>query len=114
MDVRGLPQPSRYTAFILCVVGWALASLAAWVGMQWRWHWLWIFAGLFAALVILGLLDLLQSRHSIRRNYPVIGHIRWLAEMIRPEIRQYLIESDSDAAPRCLPRIPPASMWLVT
>jgi len=99
MDVRGLPQPSRYTAFVVCIVGWALATGAAYVGMQWRWHWLWIFAALFAGLVILGLLDLLQSQHSIRRNYPVIGHIRWLAEMIRPEIRQYLIESDSDAAP---------------
>jgi glutamate synthase domain-containing protein 2 len=99
MDVTSLPQPSRYTAFILCVAGWALASLAGYLGMRWHWHWLWIIAALFAGLVILGLLDLLQSQHSIRRNYPVIGHIRWLAEMIRPEIRQYLIESDEDAAP---------------
>jgi len=50
-------------------------------------------------LVLLGIRDLLQSRHSVLRNYPVIGHVRWLVEMIRPEIRQYLIESDSDATP---------------
>jgi len=50
-------------------------------------------------LILIGIRDLLQKSHSILRNYPVIGHVRWLVEMIRPEIRQYLIESDSDAAP---------------
>ncbi len=43
--------------------------------------------------------DVLQRRHAILRNYPVIGHIRWMAELVRPEIRQYLIEADEDAAP---------------
>src|SRR6202012_5609126 len=43
--------------------------------------------------------DLLQTHHTIQRNYPVIGHIRWMVEFIRPEIRQYLIEADQDAAP---------------
>ena len=43
--------------------------------------------------------DLRQSRHSVLRNYPVIGHIRFLLEFIRPEIRQYVIESDREAAP---------------
>ncbi|HVY34144.1 MAG TPA: FMN-binding glutamate synthase family protein, partial [Caulobacteraceae bacterium] len=52
---------------------------------------------LLAAAV--GLHDLLQPQHSILRNYPVLGHIRWLAELVRPEIRQYLIEADEDAAP---------------
>lgn len=54
---------------------------------------------MFAALSILGAHDRLQRRHSIRRNYPVIGHIRWIAEYVRPEIRQYLLEADQDAAP---------------
>ena len=40
-----------------------------------------------------------QTRHSILRNYPVIGHLRFLLEFIRPEIRQYFIESDNEAAP---------------
>ena len=39
------------------------------------------------------------SAHSIQRNYPVIGHIRWMVELVRPEIRQYLIEADEEAAP---------------
>jgi glutamate synthase domain-containing protein 2 len=55
-----------------------------------------VVAGLFS---LLGVYDLLQPRHSIQRNYPVIGHIRWMVELVRPEIRQYLIEADEDAAP---------------
>ena len=43
--------------------------------------------------------DLLQGRHSIQRLYPIIGHIRWAAEFVRPELRQYLFEADEEAAP---------------
>lgn len=47
----------------------------------------------------LGLYDVLQTRHSILRNYPIMGHFRFLFESIRPEIRQYLIEGDQDSLP---------------
>ncbi|MEG2630232.1 MAG: FMN-binding glutamate synthase family protein [Comamonas sp.] len=50
-------------------------------------------------LSLLGLFDLLQSSHAVRRNYPILGNIRYMVEGIRPEIRQYLLESDSDALP---------------
>ena len=53
----------------------------------------------FAVLVGLGVRDSLQTRHSVLRNYPVIGHLRFLLEFVRPEIRQYFIESDNEAAP---------------
>ena len=53
----------------------------------------------FGFLAVLGIYDLTQPRHSILRNYPVIGHMRFLFEGIRPEIRQYLIESDQDEEP---------------
>jgi len=53
----------------------------------------------FGGLAGLGLWDVTQSRHAILRNYPVIGHMRFLFEGIRPEIRQYLIESDQDEEP---------------
>lgn len=59
---------------------------------------LWIVM-VFAALVITGLHDVIQGKHSVLRNYPVIGHVRYLLEFIRPEIRQYFIESDAEAAP---------------
>ena len=45
---------------------------------------------IFGCLTALGVYDLFQTRHSITRNYPVIGHMRFLFEGIRPEIRQYL------------------------
>jgi len=54
---------------------------------------------LFALLTALGWRDTLQTRHSVLRNYPVIGHFRFLLEFIRPEMRQYFIEGDNEAAP---------------
>lgn len=54
---------------------------------------------LLAGLTALGIWDLVQPRHAIMRNYPIIGHMRWIFEGIRPEIRQYLIESDRDEEP---------------
>ena len=50
-------------------------------------------------LSLLGLRDALQTRHSILRNYPIIGHIRYLIEEMRPALRQYLVESDLEEAP---------------
>ena len=50
-------------------------------------------------LAALGLHDLLQRRHSILRNYPVIGHMRFLLEDIRPELQQYFIERNWDGRP---------------
>ena len=50
-------------------------------------------------LVGLGLRDTRQTRHAVLRNYPVIGHLRFLLEFIRPEIRQYFFESDNEATP---------------
>lgn len=43
--------------------------------------------------------DIHQSQHAVRRNYPVLGNIRYILETIRPELRQYIVESDTDGAP---------------
>ena len=43
--------------------------------------------------------DLLQRKHAILRNYPVVGHLRYLLEEIRPEIQQYFIERNWDGRP---------------
>lgn len=50
-------------------------------------------------LLSLGFYDLNQKKHSILRNFPVIGHMRFLLEMIGPEIHQYFVESDTDGKP---------------
>ncbi|CAN5711870.1 FMN-binding glutamate synthase family protein [soil metagenome] len=68
--------------------------------LLWPWLWRgWIGVGAFAVLSLTGVHDLRQTRHAILRNYPVIGHLRFLLEYIRPEMRQYFIESDAEAAP---------------
>ncbi len=50
-------------------------------------------------LFVLGIVDQVQRKHAIRRNFPVIGHGRYLLEAIRPEINQYFIESNTDGKP---------------
>ncbi len=59
----------------------------------------WFPCGLAAMLALLGTHDLLQTRHSLLRNYPIVGHIRFILEDIRPEVRQYFGESDTDGQP---------------
>jgi glutamate synthase domain-containing protein 2 len=54
---------------------------------------------LFGALTILGTRDLIQTRHSVLRNYPISAHLRFLLETMRPEMRQYFFESEKDGAP---------------
>ena len=52
-----------------------------------------------AAYWKVGIDDMAQTSSSIRRNFPVLGHMRYILESLRPEIRQYFIESDADGAP---------------
>jgi glutamate synthase domain-containing protein 2 len=91
-----LMNVGRYATFALCIV--VFLFEASRLGGH---HHIWHEAACVTAfgLTVVGVHDMLQSHHSILRNYPVLGHVRWLAEMIRPEIRQYLIEADEDASP---------------
>ncbi|WP_417888016.1 FMN-binding glutamate synthase family protein [Zunongwangia sp.] len=47
----------------------------------------------------IGLYDIFQKKHAILRNFPLIGHMRYLLEMISPEIHQYFVENDTDGKP---------------
>ncbi len=86
---------SRFAVFASFAV---LTLLFALLGFAASRHFLWPLI-VTVPLTALGIWDLLQTRHSVLRNYPVLGHMRWVFEGIRPEIRQYLIESDDDAVP---------------
>lgn len=86
--------PVRYTAFIVSVVlliftllGSGAMGLSSWWPL------------IFLTLSLVGLYDLQQQQHAILRNYPIIGHLRFMFETIRPEIRQYFLESETEAAP---------------
>lgn len=50
-------------------------------------------------VIALGTYDLIQKKRTVLRLYPVIGHLRYLLESIRPEIQQYFVESDTSGAP---------------
>jgi glutamate synthase domain-containing protein 2 len=86
--------PIRYLAWILSAV---VALLGAFTEVVAHTGWAWALLGL--AGVVIGIRDVRQPRHSILRNYPVIGHLRFFFEFIRPEMRQYFIEGDNEAAP---------------
>ncbi|MDB5900721.1 MAG: glutamate synthase [Ramlibacter sp.] len=88
--------PLRYTTWVLFGLG-TVGSLAAVVATHSVW--LAMLALVCAGLVLVGLHDVRQPRHAVLRNYPVVGHLRFLLEYIRPEMRQYFIESDTEAAP---------------
>ncbi len=82
-------------AFVCFVALLLILSVAA--GFLYPWALLaWIVLG---PLVALGIFDLLQVRHSILRNFPVLGHFRYLFELIRPEIYQYFVENDTEGVP---------------
>lgn len=52
-----------------------------------------------APLVLLGIYDIFQKKHSISRNFPVAGRVRFLMEKLRPGIYQYFIEGNTDGRP---------------
>jgi len=61
---------------------------------------LWLFV-VVGPLLVLGLHDMFQHNHTILRNFPLLGHFRYLFEMISPEIQQYFIERNTDGTPIC-------------
>jgi glutamate synthase domain-containing protein 2 len=85
----------RYLVFVAT----GLISIAALAGAILYSPWLLLLVAVSGALFLLGLHDLHQHKHSILRNYPIVGHLRFVLESFRPEIRQYLIESDNDQVP---------------
>src|SRR5262245_6757206 len=54
---------------------------------------------LIVPLIVRGVADMVQTRQAVRRNFPLIGHARYLLEQIRPEINQYFVESNHDGRP---------------
>ena len=59
---------------------------------------LWSFL-LIIPLILMGIIDMIQTKHAIRRNFPIIGRMRYVLESIRPEIMQYFVETDTQGRP---------------
>lgn len=90
----------RYAALVSSLIGVLI------FGTIWLWEGLasggWTFIALFVICVglsILGIFDVIQKQHSLKRNYPILANLRFMIEKIRPEIRQYFLESDVDGRP---------------
>ena len=93
--MKALKSLGRFGLFATVVV---LFGAFAMLTALWSW-WMVLPSVIFGILAGMGVYDLIQTKHSILRNYPVLGHMRFFFEGIRPEIRQYLIESDQDEEP---------------
>jgi glutamate synthase domain-containing protein 2 len=78
----------------------SVASLLAvgWVGFY-SWQPMLFAYIVVVPLALLGFYDVLQTKRSILRNYPVVGHIRYIFEAIRPEMQQYFIEQNLEGRP---------------
>ena len=75
------------------------------IGAVQIWQWItehWVLSAvmtLISVILMIALYDVLQQRHTIMHNFPVVGHLRYLLEMIGPEIRQYFIAQDKEELP---------------
>ncbi len=87
---------SRYFFFAGCVLVFLAAVALAVSGFGVYWWGLAAVAGFLSAV---GVRDVTQSRQSIRRNYPILSHLRFFLEYVRPEIRQYFLETDQEQIP---------------
>jgi glutamate synthase domain-containing protein 2 len=85
---------SRYLAYVISVLLAILSIMLALRYPGWWWG-----AGVFTFLALSGTWDLLQTRSTLRRNYPLLANFRYFLESIGPEIRQYFVQSDTQEAP---------------
>ena len=98
MRFQLLPFEPRYMAFYGALAATVLLVLLIVLAPG---LWPWAIAPLLLCgwLASLGLRDVTQTRHAILRNYPIMAHLRFFFEKIRPEMRQYFFEADNDGAP---------------
>lgn len=97
MRIAELIETRFRVLFIWLVVGAAVLTgivFSAYSRAYALWPWV-----LLGPIVVLGLWDMAQKKQAIRRNFPVLGRMRYLLELIRPEIRQYFVESDNEGVP---------------
>ncbi|MFO1082211.1 MAG: FMN-binding glutamate synthase family protein [Reyranellaceae bacterium] len=91
------PFTPRFITFTLAVLAALGLALAFWLNPHSYLLDIALAVALFLAAV--GLHDLVQTRHSVLRNYPIAAHLRYIFEAIRPEMRQYFFEGDKDGQP---------------
>lgn len=81
--------PVGITVLALASVALALAGSAGW----------WVAVAVLTLVALVAWYDVIQPKHSVLRNYPLLGHMRYLLEKMRPEMQQYFIERNTDGRP---------------
>ncbi len=92
-----LPFRGRFIAFTIASSA-TLGFGALWAAIP-NANWLAIPFGIGFFLTCVGIHDFFQTKHAILRNYPIMAHLRFIFEEIRPEMRQYFFEGDKDGMP---------------
>ncbi|MEW6469610.1 MAG: FMN-binding glutamate synthase family protein [Bacteroidota bacterium] len=82
----------KFYLICLLIIGATAAAAYYWPPAIWS-------AVITGPIMLIGIIDIIQPSQTIRRNFPVIGRMRYWAEWMRPKIYQYFIESDTDGAP---------------
>jgi glutamate synthase domain-containing protein 2 len=84
----------RYLLFYIVIIVTAILIVISTFNLTYLW-------GLLVTLplVLLGAWDLFQTKHNLLHNYPIVGHLRWALEGIRPQIHQYIVESNTNGKP---------------
>ncbi|MEL6662495.1 MAG: FMN-binding glutamate synthase family protein [Pseudomonadota bacterium] len=77
----------------------AATALAAWWAVATQGIVAHLVLAIFSIITAFGLFDLVQTRHTIWRNFPLIGRVRWLGEALRPFLRSYIVESETEGRP---------------
>ena len=85
----------RFLPFLIVVAA-TFATLAA--GLAWS-PWWFIPGGILAIFSLIGVRDMIQTRHSLKRIFPLAAHIRWFFEWLRPFLRGYIVESETEGRP---------------
>ncbi len=57
--------------------------------------WAWVLLVLF----VIAIRDVLQKKHTISHNFPIVGHLRYWLESIGPELRQYIVANNREELP---------------
>ncbi len=83
-------------AFVICMLVCIILTALATFNYSYYWS---ILLFICILLTIVGIYDMVQTKHTLMRNYPVLGRLRWLMEALRPKLYQYFVESDIDGRP---------------
>ena len=58
---------------------------------------IWVY--ILIVIVLIALRDILQRKHTIQHNFPLVGHFRYMLETIGPELRQYIVANNREELP---------------